>query len=78
MLTRKKLIKLFALLMVVSLLISACDRPLPSSDEPTPTADTGYPATGEEGAPSEQEQVDTPEPTREVIEEGETGEETTG
>jgi LysM repeat protein len=76
MLTRKRLIKLFALLVVVSLLISACDRPLPGGgDDPTPTAE-GYPSAGEEGAAGGEEAVGEPEPTREVLAEGETPAET--
>lgn len=53
MLTKKGFMKLFILLMVVSLLLAACDRPLPSSDntnETTQTNDNSYPAPTESTA----------------------------
>jgi LysM repeat protein len=73
MLTTKRLIKFLALFMAVALLLTACDRPFPGGDdEPTPTTE-GYPGPGEEQAEGA-----TPEPTREVLEEGETPPETEG
>lgn len=72
MLTRKRLIKLFALLVVLSLVIVGCDRPLPGgNDEPTATPE-GYPPAG--GG----ETTGEAEPTRAEVEPGqptpETGE----
>jgi LysM repeat protein len=77
MLTKKRLIKFFTFLMIVSLLISACDRPLPSNDNDSPTpAGDGYPAAGE--TPAGEIPAGEVEPTREVLEEGETPAETEG